>query len=491
MPTVAGTTAMELLLSLSFGDGVAEFEPTLARHFLRTSAFQKVVRDEVDLVRGVKGSGKSAIFRFLQTSSASPHLADVIVIPAFDFLGDDLFHQIIREWSNASEEILRKRWRVYVLAVVGNSLCDRFAGDSRLDELATYLELMGLRSRERRFSRLMKVFKSAAVVWDEPDDQSRENAAEDMFELASVTRSTLKTLRRRVWVVFDRLDEAFYTDPAAERVALRALVQVTRDMNAIEHGHNEIRLKLFLRDDILLRMARGGPQTNLTHVRKLKLSWTRDALAEMLVRRVLDSDEMARAFKLKRNDARSKEGRHRILCALMPKHTPTPLPSRDHEYCRLTWSWMMMYLRDGTNEVNPRNLISFLEIARGEQQDIWVQNDPPPRVEYLLSGLALYRAWIKLSSTRLEDSVLLEHAGLEQFVNRLRGGPLRYWRDELEVRLECGPGGPSIEDASHRLTSAGVLRDMEDGTYQVPLLYRPALRMDAQVWTPADPMSGG
>src|SRR4051812_47375800 len=123
--SVRRSDAHDLLVGLRFGTGVAEHEKHLADYFLRTSLYRRVVSDELDLVRGVKGSGKSAMFRYLQTDT-HPETADVIVIPAFDFSEDEAFQRVMRAWSGAAEETIRRRWRIYILALVGNQLLDRF-----------------------------------------------------------------------------------------------------------------------------------------------------------------------------------------------------------------------------------------------------------------------------------------------------------------------------------------------------------------------------
>jgi hypothetical protein len=56
----------ELLSRVSFGTQVAEDERRdLARYFVETDQWRRIVNGEIDVVRGEKGAGKSAIYALL------------------------------------------------------------------------------------------------------------------------------------------------------------------------------------------------------------------------------------------------------------------------------------------------------------------------------------------------------------------------------------------------------------------------------------------
>ena len=59
---------LELLKSISFGARVAEEEITeLAKYFVETDQWSRMINGEIDIVRGDKGAGKSAIYSLLIT----------------------------------------------------------------------------------------------------------------------------------------------------------------------------------------------------------------------------------------------------------------------------------------------------------------------------------------------------------------------------------------------------------------------------------------
>lgn len=80
---MANESQLARLQSLRFGDDVAEHDANLDHYFLKTNAYWSVVQDEFDLVLGAKGTGKSAIARFLSTKGSQlAELEDVEIIPA-------------------------------------------------------------------------------------------------------------------------------------------------------------------------------------------------------------------------------------------------------------------------------------------------------------------------------------------------------------------------------------------------------------------------
>ena len=53
----------KLLRSLDFGQVDAESETNLAELFVRTREFERVPDNDIHIIKGAKGSGKSAIFK--------------------------------------------------------------------------------------------------------------------------------------------------------------------------------------------------------------------------------------------------------------------------------------------------------------------------------------------------------------------------------------------------------------------------------------------
>jgi hypothetical protein len=59
---------LDLFKQMSFGSQIAEDEVNaLAGYFVETNQWQKIANGEIDIIRGEKGAGKSAIYALLTT----------------------------------------------------------------------------------------------------------------------------------------------------------------------------------------------------------------------------------------------------------------------------------------------------------------------------------------------------------------------------------------------------------------------------------------
>jgi hypothetical protein len=64
---------LNLLKNISFGERVAEDEITeLAKYFVETDQWSRMLKGEIDVVRGDKGAGKSAIYSLLNNARERP-----------------------------------------------------------------------------------------------------------------------------------------------------------------------------------------------------------------------------------------------------------------------------------------------------------------------------------------------------------------------------------------------------------------------------------
>lgn len=60
----------QLLKEITFGARVAEDETgELAKYFVETDQWSRIFKGEIDIIRGEKGSGKSAIYSLLERIS--------------------------------------------------------------------------------------------------------------------------------------------------------------------------------------------------------------------------------------------------------------------------------------------------------------------------------------------------------------------------------------------------------------------------------------
>ena len=85
----------QLLNQLNLGTSVAEFDEDLENYFVETNVFREFVNDRIDIVAGDKGTGKTAIYRFINKKQSDiRELDSVTVIPAFNPQGSPIFKRL-------------------------------------------------------------------------------------------------------------------------------------------------------------------------------------------------------------------------------------------------------------------------------------------------------------------------------------------------------------------------------------------------------------
>lgn len=274
-----------------------------------------------------------------------------------------------------------------------------------------------------------------------------------------VLDSVLKELDLKVWLIIDRLDEAFQSRPSHETPALRALLRTYLDLQNLQH----VRCKLFIRRDLFRRIIRGG-FVNLTHVnaRKIEILWDTEDLFELLSRRVKDSQDFLSLTGLDES-ASAVEVFGTLFPAQVDQGTRKPV----------TWNWMMQRIRDGNNVRPPRNLIDLVTSAQDSQlrEEDRVHRGYEPGAA-LIGGEALKRGLDTLSETRVEDTLLAE-AGAEaaELIERFRDGKAEHNTVSLRGLL-----GDTYATEVKTLEQLGFLEPV-GSNWKVPMLYRFGLKI--------------
>jgi len=477
-----------LLRQLDLGNPVAEFDDALDRYFVETETFRALALDKADIIAGEKGTGKTALFRvFRQRYTAIPELKNVEVVAGFNPSGNPVFQRLVQVMQ-LSEGGYVTVWKAYLLSLVGNWLVELYESDltKRMRGIDSMLVQVGLRSQddsaETVFSKLVNVFtrflrpKAAEIGLtlseagipvitpklqfgpeephsDSPDLIPHEKALTDL-------NAALEEVNLTVWVVLDRLDEAFQGFPNVEVPALRALMRTYLDMLA----YPRIRLKLFVRNDLFRKIIQGG-FVNLSHVnaRKIEIVWEEEDLLNLFSRRVRDSTEFVKAAQL------SGRSDKEIFDSIFPKQVDQGLRKPT------TWVWMMSRIRDGNRIKPPRNLIDLIIKAREVQLRA---EDRNPR-EYssavpMIEPDAVRRAHRGLSEQRVQDTLLAEAADFAPIIEKFRDGKAEH--DVASISHLLGVPEQNVRTMIKPLLEMGFLEEVAD-TFKVPMLYRDGLQI--------------
>lgn len=476
------TDVKALLSKLSFGTSVAEFDEDLESYFVETNTFREFVADKVDVIAGDKGTGKTAIYRFINRRHADiEELKEVKILPAFNPTGSPIFHTLV-EQDELSETNYILLWKAYILSLVGNQLISENSDlkDSTLDRMLSGLGLKTVNVNpkgvfKRIIAALPNFFKWEAAettfttspegipvvtarVEFTNDELKKIDAqkisVEDTF---TVLDEAIGRSGKRVWVMFDRLDEAFHGHPNIEIAALRALLRTYLDLVEFEN----IKLKLFLRKDLFRRIT-GSSFVNLTHInaKKLEIIWDEEDLLNLLCSRVRQNPLFIEELDLK--GATDNE----IFDRMFPDQVD--FGQRKPK----TWVWMMRRIRDGNDVKPPRNLIDLVKFSREAQLR---KEDREPRElspEALIEPDALRRGLSQLSTNRVDDTLLAESGVYTPMIEKFRDGKAEHTPDTIATILEVPV--EKVRSSAKPLVELGFLEEVK-GTYKIPALYREGL----------------
>jgi hypothetical protein len=150
----------------------------------------------------------------------------------------------------------------------------------------------------------------------------------NLEELCGEADRGLEAIASELWICIDRLDVAFEENVSLERNALRALFKTYLDLRSYAH----VRFKIFLRSDIWKRLtAEGFREASHIVTRALTISWDSESLLNLVIRRLLQSDDLTRNYLEDRQTVLgSLEAQRRLFYRVFPrqidvgKKKPTP-----------------------------------------------------------------------------------------------------------------------------------------------------------------------
>jgi hypothetical protein len=489
------SSAEEVLRTVSFGERVAEAElDSLRRYFVKTDQWSQIIAGEKDLVFGIKGAGKSAIYSLLVQSSEALSELRTVVIAAEKPQGLPVFAAADFDPPDSEEE-WRALWRAYFLCLVDDVLQREQITVPAAVSIHKALVEQGLTSSDggiegllraaRNYSKAIARIESieAGIAPDpitglvvatgriglrEPSNMSAAERALAVTQLLCQANAALDEADLNVWIALDRLDVAFQPQSPVEKDALRALLRVYLDIQ----GLARITPKIFLRTDIWDQITDAGFR-EASHLTRLEtIQWNRDSLLDLVVRRLVENDAIRARYSV--SEATVLAGvqeREQLFYRVFPDQVEggqnqTP-----------TLEWMISRTRDGLGRNTPRELIHLLGCLR-EQQLARFQLGHSGSDDDRLFERATFRAALDtVSQTRLTQTLYAESPKLKPFIRAFEGGSTSYQSKELATLWNVT--SDEARDIVDALIDVGFFerRGGADVDLGVPFLYRPALRL--------------
>ena len=313
-----------MLKRMSFGVQVAEDEVNeLASYFVETNQWGRIAKGEIDIVRGEKGSGKSAIYSLLMTRQGDFFDQRILLVAAENPRGATVFRDLVADPPTTENEFIAL-WKIYALTIVAQQLLEYDIRGKNVEKVYRSLEDAGLLERDFSLAGLLRVAHdyvrrivraesvegglaidpttqmltgiTGKIVLREPSGDLRDRGYLTVDRLFAYLDDALIENDLKVWVLLDRLDVAFVENHSLEANALRALIRAYSD---VKH-RDQISLKIFLREDIWKRITEAGMREASHLIRYVILDWTQPALLNLIMRRLLNNGALLEEFGIDR-----------------------------------------------------------------------------------------------------------------------------------------------------------------------------------------------
>lgn len=463
---VAGTLGKNksgILASLSFSADTTERQatPFFENTFLTTKMVKKALKNDVPLVIGRKGTGKTALFRFLlekgdeiQMPDKRPcvvHAPEGLQTPAWQ-LRSDGFSYIQEQMVDNNGFEWKHFWLIYIMRAV--------------------LTQTNFTASETEFSTLFDT--PAENQWDLI--KNIHQAQEKIVLLRPFLEKKLIELNERIpphVLLFDGLDSGFGNGEKERETRTRSLTGLFSVLTEWEKRLSNIYFKIMLREDIWTRLR----FENKSHLygRTAVLKWTDQAqFLKVILKQALQSSafqhtvgsifEQAMDFSPAAVDAWENARVFDTWNILIGQRMAGGKTA-------FTRNWVWSRLGDGNNDHAPRNLNFLFELALDWENEAQKKNSYHRSV---IRPRALMEQFPEVSRRAL-NSLLEEFPeldGLERKLAQIGSTPFA-----SEILDE-----PDITPSLELAREVGLLRIHEetDGNvmrYTIPELYRWGLNM--------------
>lgn len=383
--------------------------------FQRTADFENFLDNTTCLIRGRKGTGKTALYwLLLKHFEIARELAYGRLETIQCFSGHGRFDesrpsreefQVIHQSLQREQGSWEAFWRSYLLMRAAQRRVIKFPRSQKGE----------------KFDGLKAVLNQVSGEgWQYEHTQALIRLSTDS-ELVLVAKDALDLLdagfgreNRTAWFLYDDLDEDF---PQRDEVRSQALTGLFRFIQSCDSRNiRSLRFKIFLREDIWHRLVFD----NKSHFngRDLLLQWTRIDFLKLALRQALQSAEFKglvnRFSPIESIDQASEEAIDRALALLWGSRR------RRGSKAKYVSRWVYERLTDASHTTFPRSLSILLEGAR--THELSYRNQPSVQVpsDRLLRSRSLEVGLRQASAERCQ-AIREEYPDLVNFLDRLKG----------------------------------------------------------------------
>lgn len=486
---------LELIQKVTFGESIAELESQKLKDYFLKTEFWKLIRNGTnDIIYGAKGAGKSAIYTSITNDIDTLFDEGILVSIAENPTGSTAFSNLKNDPPTTETEFVRL-WKLYFLVITAQVFEEYGLNDKHAKKVRDILTDCNLIPAQNKLASFLKVcfdfmrsFKNGKEVsttaefdpntgmysgqkfslsFGEPTKHDFEKGLIPIEYAYDLLQKSLLENKIKLWIIIDRLDVAFLESEELETNALRALFKAYLDLAQFD----EIKIKVFLRDDIWQRITSVGFR-EASHITKFQnLQWSKDSLLNLISRRILDNLELVSALNLPKKEILSDiVKQEQLFYRLFPSQID--LGSKKPA----TLDWILSRTVDGKGINSPRELIQLFTHAKAIESKRQESGINELEGDQLISRQAFKEAVYEVSKQRLEQTIYAEFPSLKQYIELLRG-------DKAEQNVETLMNKWSLEkretlDVAKKLISIGFFEqrgEILNPKYKIPFMYRPYL----------------
>ena len=395
--------------------------------FQKTANFDKFLDETTCLIRGRKGTGKTALYLLLlkHEDKAKPlargRLDSVTFLSGHGTFQNSrpsrdefrYINQKLEENQGSWEDL----WRAYLIVRL-------FQENS--------LKLPDKGGQKTKFEGLREILKALSREnWQSEHTQALIQLSTDsnlrlvLPDVLDILNEQQRDKNQTLWLLYDDLDEDFPERNGVRQQALTGLFQLIQAGDA--RRLTSIRFKIFLREDIWNRLNFD----NKSHFngRDLFLKWTRVDFLRLALRQAILSPDFKslvdRSAPVENIDKANEETLNRALDLLWG------IRRRTSHRAKYVYRWVYERLSDLNDTTFPRSLSALLQGAKEHELTYKGQTSVKYPTDRLLRGKSLEIGLEKASEERC-DAIKQEYPELFQFFEALEGVAALPSKEQLE-----------------------------------------------------------
>ncbi|PRH10339.1 tyrosine-protein kinase family protein [Burkholderia multivorans] len=437
--------------------------------FQKTSDFDKFLDDARWVVRGRKGTGKSTLFHLFvdhrenATKRARGRLEGVEILPGHGPAVDavfrpttDVFDDIQRGLQADNSDWL-SLWRAYAIVRI-------FVSDNPfINEALKSTTLRPL--KELLISSFSKV--STRAHWRSTHTRALLQLVTDPYkglcrDLIIDLNSNLSEAGKKLWLLYDDLDQDIKEDSAWQEDALSGLLRLAYDSNN-QDLHN-IRFKVFLREDIWSKLVFTN-KSHFSEPRTLLLQWKIDDFLRLAYRLVTGGSADFRALANREFPLTDAEVDTATEEELIQALVPLWGLRQEKGKTATVSKWVYNRMTDAQDNTYPRSLTVLLRAAKDEE--LRIRNDKLAPSDRLLSPRSM-QIGLKAASSERVNALKNEYPLLRPFfedIEKNKALRSQFTSDELkDAWSRCGQSFSTFESFVTQLESSGILVKKKTGS---------------------------